>query len=141
LDRVTYLKPQAASWDKFLGRYGVDYAVVNYGTYVIPAANSGFQTELSPTFFMFPSDQWALVAWDDTGGIFLKRTPYFEKIIKENEYKFLSPFEIPRFRYLLSKNINYQAGLMKELAQHESKWGYTVMGGEIKKLAASQHVE
>ncbi len=86
------------AWDALLARHRVDGAVVRYDarrmTVVEPPAAPGGEPTLvrrSPSSVLFPRDRFALVAWDDAGMLFVRRTPERAAHLAAVEYRALVP--------------------------------------------------
>ena len=75
-------------WEHFLGSYGADAAIVSYPKSTdLPAALEMY----------FPHERWALVYWDDTAMIFLKRLPSYEPWIHHYEFSAIAPDAKPEY--------------------------------------------
>lgn len=67
-----------AHWKKFLGKHEIDVALID-----------ARHEEVSKVFF--PSDEWALVYFDDYSAVFLRRGSRNDRLIDLHEYKVVSP--------------------------------------------------
>lgn len=86
------------AWDELLARHAVDGAVVRYDarrmTVVEPPAAPGGEPTVvrrTPSSVLFPRDRFALVAWDDAGMLFVRRTPERAARLAATEYRVLDP--------------------------------------------------
>jgi len=81
-----------AGWEAFLHSYGIDAAMVSYPD----------KAPLPAVFeIYFPRTRWALVYWDDTAMIFLRRLPEYESWIRRYEFSAIDPEAQPA--YVLSR--------------------------------------
>lgn len=67
------------TWTKFLDKYRIDYAV---------------ESSQGGAYFALKYDpkKWALVYWDDTSMVMLRRGPAFARVIRSYEYKKAFPY-------------------------------------------------
>lgn len=93
-------------WQGLLERYRIDGAVVRYDDRTIPvvtpevrdgegpgegAGGEIARTRRSPHALLFPRERFALVAWDDAGMLFVRRTPERADRLARVEYRALHP--------------------------------------------------
>lgn len=74
---------QKVSWNSIVKKYGIDYALMQYSEEIYPGSPGGERT--------LPRRDWALVFWDDSGMVYLERTPKWEALIRQYEYAFVQP--------------------------------------------------
>ena len=103
LDEALMRDPSPDNWQRFLVTHGVDIAISEYG----PLENIPSQGRAPFSFtsanLMFPRTSWALVYWDDTALVFLKRIPRFEQAIKNLEYTSVWPYNLPQMESVDSR--------------------------------------
>lgn len=81
-------------------------AQYNINTAIMPIAAMRYTRELGfedPTFPYFPPEEWAVVYFDDSSVVHLRRIPEHKKIIAENEFTILKP-HMPVSAYLQAKS-------------------------------------
>jgi hypothetical protein len=71
--------------------YDFDYAIC-----VIPdiASDPQIMKQSIISYFALQSETWKLVYWNDHSLLFVKDLPKFENIISDNEYKYLTPYNL-----------------------------------------------
>jgi hypothetical protein len=121
-------------WPRFLDEHGVDYAIVDYPDHFFRYSNGDWPFRFSLLNVIFPRTSWALVYWDDSGLVFLKRTPAFKKIIDRDEYKFVWPYNLEQMNFLLHKGLVKKSQARAELDRHRQFPGPTAHGQEIENL-------
>jgi len=72
-----------ASWADIVRKYGIDYTIMRYSEAIYPGSPGGERT--------LPPRDWALVYWDDTAMVYLKRIPKFQPLIERLEYRYVKP--------------------------------------------------
>jgi hypothetical protein len=78
LQKVVKSRTDNRQWNQLLNEYQIDYALLNYVddlervTYMSPNGES-FVVYMPFTETHFPRSRWALLFWDDTGMIFVRR--------------------------------------------------------------------
>lgn len=93
------------AWRAFLEGHGIDAAFVRYSPslerVVMPGIDGRPGRVLERAFSAnhFPSQDWALVYWDDDAMIFARRIPANEGVIARLEYRSVQPED---WRYLLA---------------------------------------
>jgi Flp pilus assembly protein TadD len=75
-----------------LERYGIDIALLAFpeGKFFKNGPNRNFES------YFLGSPDWAMVYWDDTALLYLRRTPQFQPVIESFGYRLLRPYEISR---------------------------------------------
>lgn len=102
LRELAAARRSSRAWGDLLERYGIDGAVVRYDDRTLrvvtpgaePAARPGAGptlTRRSPHAVLFPRERYALVAWDDAGMLFVRRTPERADRLAGVEYRALHP--------------------------------------------------
>jgi hypothetical protein len=109
----------------YLASSAADYAIVDY-----PPVMGG----VSPVNILFPSNKWALVFWDDAGLLFLKRTPAFNALIAEREYRALKPYNLEQMAFELGRGTVLATDVYNELNRHAVEAGLSYRGQEIVNL-------
>ncbi len=80
-----------ALWQQLLDRYDIGYALISYGNplqeIVVPDPGGGPPKTLRRPFAAshFPRRHWALVYWDDTAMVYVRRTEAHRALIAEHE--------------------------------------------------------
>jgi len=98
-------------WETFLRSFGVDAALVAYPEKTI-------MPEIFRTYF--PRARWALVYWDDSALIFLRRLPVYAPWIRQYEFSTMDPEAQPAYllhRMQSSRLLAFQ--ILKELKRNE----------------------
>ena len=106
-------------WRLYWKRYPTDYAVSRYLNF----RGTGSILELNPLNFMFPRSDWALVFWDDSCLVFLKRNKLNERLIASHEYKWLWPYNLYQMRQMLKNKDVLSTDCADELKRHEQETG------------------
>ncbi len=94
---------EAPRWQALLERYAVDAALLRYPPtlqkVLMPAPGGGppIPAERAFAAVYFPKQDWALVYWDDTAMIVVRRSPEYDKVIARCEYRSIHPDD---WRYL-----------------------------------------
>ena len=98
LRELAAARRSSRAWDDLLARHDVDGAVVRHDarrmTVVEPPAAPGGEPAVvrrTPSSVLFPRDRFALVAWDDAGMLFVRRTPERAARLAGVEYRALDP--------------------------------------------------
>lgn len=109
--------------DDLEGRYGFEAILTKYPAVTSNTMGTGRDDMLS-------NPKWALVYWDDTALLYLKRGGRYDLIIKEDEYSFVKPSDgIDRLKLL---DQYYCSSLIRELKRNiestRSSIGYAFLG-------------
>lgn len=86
-----------ALWQQLLDRYDIGYALISYGNplqeIVVPDPGGGPPKTLRRPFAAshFPRRHWALVYWDDTAMVYVRRTENNRALIAEHEDQHVYP--------------------------------------------------
>lgn len=78
LQEIVAVRTDSRLWKRFLEKYKIEYALLNYWDELeqlttFDASNHRIVTYAPFTSTHFPRARWALVYWDDTGMIYVKR--------------------------------------------------------------------
>ena len=125
-DRL-YDDPSDRMWTSYIDHENFEMAITNYGDFEIPWDPLKSSTPLSLMEVKFPSEMWALVYWDDTALLYLKRLPQYNKVIEEYEYRALLPANIKRMEMMLASKALSLSQVKAELARHEKQVGPSYM--------------
>ncbi len=86
------------AWQALLARYRIDGAVVRYEDRTLevlePPSRPGGRprvTRHTPGAIFFPRSEFALVAWDDTGMLLVRRRPERTRRLAAEEYRYVDP--------------------------------------------------
>jgi hypothetical protein len=107
LQKLIQMREDSRSWIAFLKEYQIEYALLNYvdtlETVTLLDRNGNKTISLAPfSSTHFPRNQWALVYWDDTGMILVKRSGINSDVLS-SEYRAVYP-----------EGTSYEAMLAKE---------------------------
>jgi len=98
LREIAAARRSSPAWHALLERYGVDGAVVRYDERRLqvldPPLHPGGEPVVSwhtPHAVLFPREEFALVAWDDTGMLLVRRTAGRTARLAAEEYRFVHP--------------------------------------------------
>jgi len=128
--RVLVFKP----WADFLNSYDIEYAIVNASSTYFRYPEEIAPFSLSLRNIMFKRSEWALVYWDDTAFIFLKRIKKGQDFIDKHEYKFLWPYNLGQMEYLMENKMIPISKAEEELERNLSIVGKTHLGEEMRKI-------
>jgi hypothetical protein len=141
LDQAILADPSPEGWQRFLARYDVDIAISEYGPFETIPARGRAPFPLASANLMFPRSAWALVYWDDTALVFLKRGPRFDAAIRKWEYVCAWPYNFAQMQLLLqTKKIDANA-LREELKRNALDAPHSYMRQRIENLLAATHVD
>lgn len=133
LDGALFKNPRAEDWQIFLNRYGVDYAIVDYGSFTIPSKGKT-PFSLSSVNFMFPRSDWALVYWDDAALVFLKRTASRAPLIGKFEYRALWPYNLEQMGVLLNTKMVSRSDAESELSRQRAEVSVSFRRSQLENL-------
>lgn len=109
--------------DELYKTYGFESILIQYPQPEAETTEPGTDLALS-------SPGWALVYWDDLSLLYLKRGGKYEKVIEEDEYKFIKPAN-GVYKSILG-DVNYRSNLIKELKRNieetDSSTAYIYLG-------------
>lgn len=135
--RAQRLGQPAGVFHNKLKRFGVDYALVRHAA---PRTSDDEGNPLpvprSPWKTLFPANDWALVYWDDTALIFLRRLPRFRPLIRRLEFVRLDPDDAAYLLELAAGDPGVRKSLLRELVRHEKRVGFTVIGDWLRRRLA-----
>lgn len=95
--RLKRAKGDSREWRRLLGDYDIGYAVLAYSdeplkVRLMTAAGQPGELLLRPyTVQQFPRSRWALVHFDDTALVMVRRSPESAALVTEEEYRDLYP--------------------------------------------------
>jgi hypothetical protein len=121
---------EAGAFARWLDRYQVTYAIVKHTDRMVDHDSLGRPLEVprSPFALLFPRDRWALVYWDDTALIFLRRIPLNKSVISVHEYKMPDPDDVDLMIQGVRRGFIRKRDLLAELERHTRETGETLMG-------------
>jgi hypothetical protein len=95
LRRLQQARTDSRAWNALLRDHAIEYAVLDYvdelDRVTTIAADGSARTTLAPvTATRFPRSRWALVDFDDTGMIFVRRDGVNARLVSR-EYRFVYP--------------------------------------------------
>lgn len=132
LNNQAYAQSSPDEWQRYLDEQKVDYAITNMGDFFTA---DGRWSSLD---LQFPRARWALVFWDDTACVFVRRHADFKELISTYEYTILRPFNWGGMARRLENKEFTRVELQRELSEHKKRTGFTVANAEMEKYF---HVE
>lgn len=131
-------RDDAHVWEQRLASYGIDYAVSDYieSFWKVGEEKSRFPEVL---FFerLFPMKNWALIFWDDTSLVFVRRIPRWASLINAHEYRALKPYRMDRFVSPILETRDFAEALRSELTRHRAEVDFSLLRSEIEKRLSS----
>ena len=117
--------PAPDAWRAFLDRHAIDAAFLRYPPTLQKVIYTGLggkrlTGERAFSAAYFPSDEWALVYWDDDAMIFARRIPANAALIARLEYKTVNPDD---WHYLFGGVLTGRIPVGPVLAELERKLG------------------
>lgn len=106
-------------WENYLSSNNVDHAISKYVPHIEKK---------------FPSKFWALVFWDDSALVYIKRVPKHLNIIRRFEYKSVVPYDLERMEDLLKKGLVKRGPARKELKRHRRETGESRIGRTLRTM-------
>jgi hypothetical protein len=99
LRQLAAARVSSREWEALLDRYDVDGALVRYEDRLLRVVEPGpsgapVVAHRTPHAVLFPRDRFALVAWDDTGMLLVRRTPERAARLAREEYRHLDPEDV-----------------------------------------------
>lgn len=101
-----------------LERYGVTYALVKR-----PRGAGA-----PPRRLRFPLRRWALVYWDDSARVYVRRLPRYRALIAEYEFSLADPDDSDFFLGEIAKGRLEKRAVLAELERHRRQVGVTAAG-------------
>lgn len=143
LDNGLLARPDPTQWQQFLGSYGVDIAISEYGPLEHIDSQGQAPFALTSANLMFPRSDWALVYWDDTGMVFLKRVARFKSAIEKLEYRSVWPYNLAQMDVLLNSDKVDREIVSTELQRHSAEVPRSYIRQQIQNmlLVPPSHVE
>jgi hypothetical protein len=124
LGELSRARPAAGAWNDLLDRFGVDAALVRYDERLYPVTLPGGGEDgedrmvwQTPSAVLFPPERYALVAWDDAGMLFLRRTAPREALLAREEYRFVHPENRRATLMAASANESFRSAALEELGR------------------------
>jgi hypothetical protein len=113
-----FQRSDQGGWQRMLDRYGVTVALLRYNPpfRVVtpegrPLGSRGFST------LWFPEGAWAVVYWDDTAIVLVKRSTVDEEILQKHEYRLLRPDDLDHLQGRLVAEPQIRGRVAAELAR------------------------
>ncbi len=94
---VVQAREDSRKWAELLQRYEIGYALLEYSprleeTLIMPPGGGEPRVVYRPSSFnKFPRSQWALVFWDDTAMVYVRRTAESGELVTAREYRHVYP--------------------------------------------------
>jgi hypothetical protein len=107
-----------AGWQRMLDRHSVTVALLRYNhpfTVVSPDGATIGRRGFSSLWF--PAPAWALVFWDDTAMVLVKRSTADAQLLVRHEYQLLRPDDFEDLRRRLWDEPEIRSGIAAELAR------------------------
>lgn len=111
-----------AAWQEFLGRRGVEVAVLENIPFMLPSTRvypDGSEKQIPRPYYAFymPRDRWALVHFDDKALIFTRRDAVPAGWLAAREFRWLRPHDERALEDALSRGEVERAALDRESAR------------------------
>lgn len=130
LEKLNHLRKSEGSlaqtislYQEFFSSHNVAYAICRYQDSGFKLTNATVPFHLSVYNVYFPRSQWALIYWDDTALVFVKRDSMNDAIVKLYEYRYVWPHNPNQMMYLLREGIITKDQVRKELVRAEKSIG------------------
>jgi hypothetical protein len=105
-------------WQNMLERYGATVALVRYHEpFRVISPDGATLGERGFSALWFPSDAWALVYWDDTAMVLVKRSPASAGLIERFEYRLVRPDDLGQLRSRLVAEPRLRGAVAAELSR------------------------
>ncbi len=94
---VGQAREDSRKWTELLERYAIGYALLEYSpeleqTLIMdPGGGAPREVYRPSSYNKFPRSRWALVFWDDTAMVFVRRTAETGQLIEAREYRHVYP--------------------------------------------------
>jgi len=107
-------------FDQWLKDYLVTYVVVKHTSQPVIESSPGRKLKVprSPWAFYFPRREWALVYWDDTALLFLRRTKIYQATIGKYGYEMPDPDDIDLIVEGIREGFFKKRKILLELKRH-----------------------
>jgi len=119
LDKMLLFKDSRPVLDGLYEEYGFESVLIDYANSTVPYAPSSHPL-------------WALVYWDDTALLYLRRGGRYDAVVRDDEYRFVKPEMSPLHLGEDFQNKEYPDNLIDELARtvHDtgSSRAHTLLG-------------
>lgn len=112
------------AWNRFLRENEIDYVLTPYARHRFP----GDEERPYPTSLLehvFPRNDWALVYFDDTTVVLVKRVDKFRRIIEAHEYEIMWPINLQRMSVEAGTRGLDEPRAREELDRHRLAAGQT----------------
>jgi hypothetical protein len=113
-----FQRSDQAGWRRMLDRYGVTVALLRYNQsfeVVSPQGQSLGRRGFSALWF--PASSWALVFWDDTAMVLIRRDAASPELLARHEYFALRPDDLDHLRERLRDEPEIRGQVATELAR------------------------
>lgn len=121
LEKAKLARVSVQLLDELYNKYGFESILLDY-----MLLTEGISAEaFSDTDLSLRHPGWALVYWDDTSLLYLKRGGKYDSVIKEDEYRYVRPGAATTF-YDISSSLheeNYRINIIGELKRNISETG------------------
>ena len=120
----------AKAFGEWLSRYRVTYVLIKHAQRLVDHDDQGRPLGIprSPYALYFPRKEWALVYWDDTALVYLRRIPKYRAVISKYEYKMPDPDDADLIVEGLKRGFFKKRDLVSELERHTRETGDTLTG-------------
>ena len=102
-------------WFAFLEKWKIDAALVRYEALQTVSLEGEQPRSRGVSPFFFPSDQFALVDFDDVSLFFVKRTPEREERLRRREYRALNPEDWMEVLLRADQDPRYRRAVLREV--------------------------
>jgi hypothetical protein len=128
------------AWPKLLEDRRIDTVITAFSDTPLQVENVTAAFPLTALNLFYPRSRWALVYWDDTALIFLKRTTANDSFIRDHEYKSLYPYNLPQMKFLLATKTLSLDAVNRELDRHQQETGFCHMEKVLRAELGADHV-
>jgi hypothetical protein len=125
---------QATAWKQRLAAYDIEIAIVEYYNTFWELFQSHTKTpEALYSDRLFPLPEWALVYWDDTALVFVRRQTKWAPLIQAHDYRAFKPYRTDRFSSPLMQTDDFVKALRSELLRHREEVPASIWRDTIEK--------
>lgn len=143
LREIAAARRSERGWAELLARHDVDGALVRYEDRLLQVLEPGtggapVVARRSPNALLFPRERFALVDWDDTGMLLVRRTPERAERLARKEYRHLHPED---WRWTLARAAREPAFRRAALAEAERRLRQAPPSERARELAEALRLE
>lgn len=131
LRQLAAARSDARLWDDLVRHWDLDAALLRYEDRPRPVLGPPTEPGGDPqvvhhttSALLFPSEDWALVHWDDVSMLFLRRRPDLPgrtALLEEHEYAYVQPEDVDATLRRAATDAAFRAGLVADLRRKLAK--------------------